>query len=153
MTLLPVREATQVEKVSDLDRFGGGGDHPKAARDVLERSFAIARGDLGLCEEAQQFRVLARLGSLAEPARDLGAHRVPIMPLDCGLGREAVERQSLHRGEWLVAEEVVEAPAKAVRDDLERAHRRADQAGLHPTDETLGLISASPLRLAHSQLS
>src|SRR2546421_729006 len=75
MTLLPVREATQVEKVSDLDRFGGGGDHPKAARDVLERGLAVARGDLGLCEEAQQLRVLARLGSLAEPAR--GSYTFP----------------------------------------------------------------------------
>ena len=53
MALLPVREAAQVEQVSDLDRLGSGGDHPKTARDVLERSFAIARGDLGLCEEAQ----------------------------------------------------------------------------------------------------
>ena len=82
--------------------------------------------------------MLAWLRSLAEPARDLGADRVPIMPLDCGLGREAVERQSLHRGEWLVAEEVVEAPPQAVRDDLERTHRRSDQAGFHLTDEALG---------------
>ena len=75
------------------------------------------------------------------------------MPLDGGLGREAVERQSLHRGEGLVAEEVIEAPAQAVRHDLKRTHRRSDQAGFHLTDEALGQLSASQLRLAHSELS
>src|SRR5258708_521494 len=66
------------------------------------------------------------------------------------LGRGAVECDALRRGERVVGDEVVERPAEARRDVLQRTDRRPHQARLDLADESFRELVARELRLAEA---
>jgi len=64
-----------------------------------------------------------------------------------------VEREALGVGERLVTQEVVQRAPEPAGDELERANRRPDLAGLDLTDEALGELGPGDLALGEPGLA
>ena len=151
LPVLDVEHPARGEQMRQLCGVAVRIDQSHGFGETFERLFPLSFGGIRGGEIPEERGPLRALRLLPEGSRGLVPDSGPVVPLRCGLRRQTVENATFRARDGLVADEIVEASAKACRDDLQRAKRGTNEAGFDLTDEALGKFVAGKLRLAHAQ--